>query len=67
MEPTRITFAGDSIEIRGWLKTDNVVGFAGLWLRQDAADVERTLLTTSTTVSDVLRKWRRRIFPGLAS
>lgn len=32
-----ITFAGDSIEIRGWLKTDVVVGFAGLWLRQDAA------------------------------
>ena len=32
-----ITFADDSIEIRGWLKTDGVAGFAGLWLREDAA------------------------------
>lgn len=31
-----ITFSGDSLELRGWIKTDNVVGFAGLWLREDA-------------------------------
>ena len=31
-----ITFSGDTLEVRGWLKTDGVVGFAGLWLREDA-------------------------------
>ena len=29
------TFAGDTIELRGWLKTEDVRGFAGLWLRED--------------------------------
>lgn len=30
-----VTFAGDSIELRGWLRTEAVDGFAGLWLRLD--------------------------------
>lgn len=29
------TFAGDTLELRGWLKTEDVGGFAGLWLRED--------------------------------
>jgi C-terminal processing protease CtpA/Prc len=29
------TFTGDTIELRGWLKTEDVGGFAGLWLRED--------------------------------
>ncbi|HET7497559.1 MAG TPA: S41 family peptidase [Candidatus Eisenbacteria bacterium] len=28
-------FAGDTLELRGWLRTENVRGFAGLWLRED--------------------------------
>lgn len=28
-------FAGDTLELRGWLKLDGVRGFAGLWLRED--------------------------------
>jgi C-terminal processing protease CtpA/Prc len=31
----RVDFKGDSLELRGWLKLDGVVGFAGLWLRED--------------------------------
>lgn len=31
-----ITFSGDSLELRGWLKYENVTGFVGLWQRQDA-------------------------------
>lgn len=31
-----IDFGGDTVELRGWLKTENVAGFAGLWLRVDA-------------------------------
>lgn len=29
-------FAGDTLELRGWLRTQNVDGHAGLWLREDA-------------------------------
>ena len=29
-------FSGKSIEIRGFLRTENVSGYAGLWMRQDA-------------------------------
>jgi C-terminal processing protease CtpA/Prc len=32
------TFAGEAIELRGWLRTEDVDGWAGLWLRQDGAD-----------------------------
>src|ERR1044072_4182948 len=28
-------FSGKSIEMRGFLRTENVTGFAGLWMRQD--------------------------------
>lgn len=28
-------FAGDTLEVRGWLRTQNVDGYAGLWLRED--------------------------------
>ena len=31
-----IDFGGKTIELRGWLKTRNVSGFAGLWIREDA-------------------------------
>ncbi|HEV8129098.1 MAG TPA: hypothetical protein VGQ14_05530 [Candidatus Eisenbacteria bacterium] len=27
--------AGDTLEIRGWLRTNDVDGYAGLWLRED--------------------------------
>ena len=30
-----VTFSGETLELRGWLRTEDVVGFAGLWLRQD--------------------------------
>lgn len=30
-----VDFAGQEIELRGWLRTDNVSGMAGLWLRAD--------------------------------
>ncbi len=30
-----IDFKGDKIEIKGFIKTDDVSGFAGLWLRED--------------------------------
>jgi C-terminal processing protease CtpA/Prc len=30
-----VTFAGDSLELRGWLRTADVRGSAGLWLRED--------------------------------
>lgn len=30
-------FAGDTLEIRGWIRTANVQGFAGFWLREDAS------------------------------
>lgn len=30
-----VDFAGDTVELRGFLKTENVSGFAGLWLRED--------------------------------
>jgi C-terminal processing protease CtpA/Prc len=30
-----VDFPGDSIELRGWLKFENVVGTGGLWQRQD--------------------------------
>jgi C-terminal processing protease CtpA/Prc len=29
------TFAGEILQLRGWLRTVGVTGFAGLWLRQD--------------------------------
>jgi C-terminal processing protease CtpA/Prc len=32
-----VTFQGDTIEVRGWLRTDGVENFAGLWLREDGA------------------------------
>jgi C-terminal processing protease CtpA/Prc len=31
-----VDFSGDTLELRGWLRTQNVEGFAGLWLREDA-------------------------------
>lgn len=30
-----VTFPGDTVELRGWLRTEEVTGFAGLWLRVD--------------------------------
>ena len=30
-----VTFSGETLELRGWLRTEDVAGFAGLWLRQD--------------------------------
>ncbi|HET7904788.1 MAG TPA: hypothetical protein VFM17_09510, partial [Candidatus Eisenbacteria bacterium] len=30
-----VDFAGDSVELRGWLKLEGVRGWAGLWQRQD--------------------------------
>lgn len=32
---TAIDFSGTSIELRGFLRTENVTGFAGLWMRED--------------------------------
>ncbi len=29
------TFSGETLELRGWLRTEEVTGFAGLWLRED--------------------------------
>lgn len=31
-----VDFAGDSLELRGWLRFDHVEQWAGLWLREDA-------------------------------
>lgn len=30
-----VTFSGETLELRGWLKTEGVTGFAGMWLRED--------------------------------
>jgi len=30
-----VDFVGDTLELRGWLRYQDVVGFAGLWQRQD--------------------------------
>jgi C-terminal processing protease CtpA/Prc len=30
-----VTFSGETLELKGWLRTEGVVGFAGLWLRED--------------------------------
>ena len=30
-----IEFAGKSVQMRGWLRLENVTGFAGLWMRED--------------------------------
>lgn len=30
-----VDFPGDSVELRGWMRLENVVGRAGLWQRQD--------------------------------
>lgn len=30
-----VEFSGSTLELRGWLKTESVEGFAGLWLRED--------------------------------
>jgi C-terminal processing protease CtpA/Prc len=30
-----VTFSGRTLELRGWLRTEGVTGFAGLWLRED--------------------------------
>ena len=32
-----IDFRGDTLELRGWLRYENVTGYVGLWQRQDAA------------------------------
>jgi hypothetical protein len=33
-----ITFTGDTLELRGWLRTEGVAGgYAGLWLREDGS------------------------------
>jgi len=29
------SFAGETLELRGWIRTEDVGGFAGLWLRED--------------------------------
>src|SRR5690606_16420199 len=31
-----VTVTGSRLEVRGWLRTADVKGFAGLWLREDA-------------------------------
>ncbi|HEU4335338.1 MAG TPA: hypothetical protein VFT32_12660, partial [Candidatus Eisenbacteria bacterium] len=33
--PVPVDFAGDSVELHGWLKLEGVRGWAGLWQRQD--------------------------------
>lgn len=33
-----IDFAGQRLELRGWIRTEAVSGFAGLWLREDGPD-----------------------------
>src|SRR5262245_32685884 len=35
MRKLPVTFSGDTLELRGWIKTQDVEGFAGLWLRED--------------------------------
>ena len=32
-----VDFVGDSVEVRGWIRTEDVSEFAGLWLREDGA------------------------------
>lgn len=32
------SFSGETLALRGWLRTESVSGFAGLWLRQDGRD-----------------------------
>jgi len=30
-----VTFAGETLELRGWLRTEDVTEFAGIWMRED--------------------------------
>jgi C-terminal processing protease CtpA/Prc len=38
-----VDFKGDTLELRGWLKYENVTGFVGLWQRQDARSGGRSV------------------------
>jgi hypothetical protein len=33
-----INFAGERVELRGWIRTEDVTEFAGLWLREDGVN-----------------------------
>lgn len=43
-----INFAGETIELRGFLRTQDVTGFAGLWLREDGDQTVLALDNMST-------------------
>ena len=45
-------FSGKSIEIRGFLRTENVTGYAGLWMRQDK---DREMLSLENMQSQQLK------------
>jgi C-terminal processing protease CtpA/Prc len=45
-------FSGKSIEMRGFLRTENVSGFAGLWMRQDT---DREMLSLENMASQELK------------
>ena len=69
-------FSGDLLQLRGWLRTEDVTGFAGLWLRQDGRSgpvqfdnmqdrgISGTTEWTQYTVTLPLDDRARRIFFG---
>ena len=40
-----IDFDGEWIELRGFLRTEDVSGYTGLWMREDGVAVDRLLVT----------------------
>jgi C-terminal processing protease CtpA/Prc len=35
MKAVAVDFSGDQIQIRGWLRTEDITGWVGLWMRED--------------------------------
>lgn len=52
-----VDFAGDTIEVRGWLRTRDASGFAGLWLRADGRSGMLALENMHERKLDGTREW----------
>jgi len=74
-----VDFAGTSVELRGFLKTDNVTGYVGLWMREDGdsgsvafdnmqnRQVKGTHDWTEYSITLPLRAEAKRLFFGVLS
>src|SRR4051812_20977933 len=74
---TAIDFAGESLELRGFLRTEDVSNFAGLWMREDgdsgsvafdnmqARQLKGTTEWTEYSIKLPLEKSAKRLFFGV--